>query len=299
MQVRKATLFVLLLSCLVLAMTSIASAGYTAVIAYGDSLSDNGNLFALTGNPPPPYYMGRFSNGPVTVEQLAASLHSQLIDFAYGGATTGLGNVVDGGTQTHKNFLPGMIPEIVATPSSVWAIAPTSLFVVWGGPNDFFQKPAGSGSVSIAVGDMLWIIGQIQAAGGTHILVPGMPDLSLTPAYYGDPNAQAFSLAFNQGLRASLPQGVAYFDTYGFLHKVVAHPSAYGFTDVTDPCLLVCTPSSDQSQYLFWDTVHPTTAADQILAEQFATAIPEPSTFLMLGTGISGLAGLLRRKLAA
>ena len=92
---RRFTFFTLLLA-LLLTLTTIASAGvFTAVISYGDSLSDNGNLYALTGQPPsPPYYMGRFSNGPVTVEQLAGSLGSPLLDFAYGGATTGTGPVV-------------------------------------------------------------------------------------------------------------------------------------------------------------------------------------------------------------
>ena len=48
---------------------------------------------------------------------------------------------------------------------------------------------------------------------------------------------------------------------------------------------------------LFWDDLHPTTAADAILAAQFANAVPEPSTWLMVSTGVVGLAGVLRRKL--
>ena len=40
---------------------------------FGDSLSDNGNLFDMTGGlapPSPPYFDGRFPNGPVWVEHL-------------------------------------------------------------------------------------------------------------------------------------------------------------------------------------------------------------------------------------
>src|SRR5689334_18901018 len=79
---------------------SVADASpITSVVVYGDSLSDNGNLFAAVGFPPPPYFHGRFSDGPVAVEQLAASLGVPLFDFAVGGATTGIGGT-DGGSPT-------------------------------------------------------------------------------------------------------------------------------------------------------------------------------------------------------
>ncbi len=118
MQARKAVLFTLFLSVALLAMTSIASAGaYSNVFVYGDSLSDLGNIYAVTGGTipqSPPYYMGRFSNGPLAAEYLANTLHTPLTSFAWGGATTGIGNSGDGGTQTSLGAfgLPGMLPQV-------------------------------------------------------------------------------------------------------------------------------------------------------------------------------------------
>jgi len=54
------------------AMASAASAQtYGRLVVFGDSLSDNGNLYAISGQPTsPPYFQGRFSNGPVFTELL-------------------------------------------------------------------------------------------------------------------------------------------------------------------------------------------------------------------------------------
>ncbi len=242
------------------AFTLTASAdSFSAVFVYGDSLSDNGNLFAATGSPPAPYFDGRFSNGPVAVEQLAALLGSPLYDFAWGGATTGIGNQADGGTQTTPGLahLPGMLAQLAGAPVPP-ALIPSSLFVVWGGANDFEIN----GSVTTAITNIDTIVAALQAEGATHILVPGLPDLGLTPEFNGDPAATLFSNEFNAGLQASLPPGATYDDVYGLLNEIVADPVAYGFTNVTTPCFNGTTVCSDPSQYLFWDDIHPTTTAD-------------------------------------
>src|SRR5687768_7643325 len=88
------------------------SAPFTAVVAYGDSLSDNGNLFAVAGQPGPPAYVaGRASNGPLAAELLSANFGIPFVNLAWAGATTGIGNHLDpGGTPTSfgVNGLPGM-----------------------------------------------------------------------------------------------------------------------------------------------------------------------------------------------
>ena len=83
----------------VAAVSGVASAAsaqsYNRLVVFGDSLSDNGNLYAVLGQPTsPPYYQGRFSNGPVFTELLgfnAANFNGSVtgsINYAFGGSRT-------------------------------------------------------------------------------------------------------------------------------------------------------------------------------------------------------------------
>src|SRR5262245_10175175 len=58
----------------------------STLVVFGDSLSDNGNLFNLIGIPDAPAWEGRVSNGPIYAEQLASFLHMRLDDRAFAGA---------------------------------------------------------------------------------------------------------------------------------------------------------------------------------------------------------------------
>lgn len=267
----------------------------------------NGNLFAATGLPVDPYYAGRRSNGPVAVEYLAASLGAPLVDFAWIGATTGLGNYADNGTVTSPGFagLPGMQTMYAITapslPASVGAVDPSyltsGLFVVWGGPNDLLApSPLDltlDAIVGRAVANELGIVSGLLSLGVSNILVPGMPDLGLTPYFSGlgpsiAAGATAFADEFNAQLAASLAAlspDIVFYDTAALFRSVVANPAAYGFSNVSDYCfdLAPC------DGYLFFDDFHPTTAAHALLASEFTRAVPEPATLTLFAFALLAL----------
>jgi phospholipase/lecithinase/hemolysin len=196
-----------------------------------------------------------------------------------------------------------MQPLVAGSLDDVALIAPGALFVVWGGPDDFLSpSPLDATPTAVAdraVANLAGIVAALQGIGAHRILVPGMPDLGLTPRVRSlGPGAAAQASAltdyFNAGLLAALPAGVTYFDTAGLLRSMVSNPAAYGFTNVVQPCLAggVCT---NPDQYLFWDDIHPTARAHEILGEDFAgAAIPEPGSLALVIAG-AVLLGAVRR----
>ena len=83
----------------VIAISPARSQNFDNVISFGDSLSDTGNVFAFIGEPPPPYFQGRFSNGPVWTELLAGGAGSMNSPFQ-GTGVTGNVNLAFGGART-------------------------------------------------------------------------------------------------------------------------------------------------------------------------------------------------------
>lgn len=306
---RRNSILVVLVAAFCFTTAEVNASPYNSVVVYGDSLSDNGNLYAATGYPGAPYYDGRRSDGPVAVEYLAQRIGVPLIDCAWIGATTGVGNYGDGGSVTGLGTygLPGMTTVYDGTKGMLGPYLSDGLFVVWGGPNDILApSPLDTNYGAIitrAVANEVAIIHDLIGMGTKTILAPGMPDLGLTPYFQSlGPVAAAgatwFSDTFNANLQANLPPSVLYFDTAGLMRSVVSNPVAYGFTNVTDACFDGTAVCADPSQYMFFDDFHPTTATHAILGKNFAaaTAVPEPSTLLFFFTGLGSLVLLQRRK---
>ena len=74
--------FLLITSLFLLSVPAVAWGAplYSEMIVFGDSLSDTGNVHTastaqgLIPDPPPPYFDGRLSNGPIWVDRLAERL---------------------------------------------------------------------------------------------------------------------------------------------------------------------------------------------------------------------------------
>ncbi|KAJ9075883.1 hypothetical protein DSO57_1031478 [Entomophthora muscae] len=81
----------ILLSIVLSGVLGFEKKKYKAIYAFGDSISDNGNLYELMGHKTPNdkmYYKGRFSNGPVWIEYVAEAMNATLQNMAYASATT-------------------------------------------------------------------------------------------------------------------------------------------------------------------------------------------------------------------
>jgi phospholipase/lecithinase/hemolysin len=255
---------------------------FSHLMIFGDSLSDTGNYFRLSGgSPPAPYADGRFCNGPIWVEYLSTQLgmdYQPADNFAVGGATTGTLNSNDG--FAGKQY-PGLLDEIATFQASAAISEPErALYVVEAGANDFFvalatQEPT-ENLIADGVNNTVSAIQRLWASGARVILVMNVPDLGVTPMAKSigmGPQLTGLCAAYNQVLGQALDNLVEAgiptirLDAFRVLSEMANTPAAYGFSNVSLPFLLAPAGSSPH-QFLFWDPVHPTTGAHEVLAEE-------------------------------
>jgi phospholipase/lecithinase/hemolysin len=294
--------------CLVLPHFAAAEP-ITQIVVFGDSLSDTGNVYAASGGafPPAPYSAGRFSNGPTWVEQFATRLGIAAptastkggLDYAYGFAQTGMG--------MSTTPIPGLsVPNIGTQVSSFLSSHTPSagqLFVLWGGANDFFK---GQTNPAVPAQNIANAVSTLAQGGATNFLVLNLPALGATPFGSTLPSSQraavsALTAGFNNDLQndlggvAAANQGITIHtvDIGSLFAKLLASPSTYGFTNVTDSALLTG-HANNPTGYLFWDSVHPTTQADTLIAGAAVHSVPEPGSLVLLGIGLAAVAARRR-----
>jgi outer membrane lipase/esterase len=162
-------------------------------------------------------------------------------------------------------------------------------------------------NVAAAAQQEVKLIGQLQAAGVKNLLVFNLPNIGLTPDATEQGASAAASLTglsqiynglLNSGL-GQLGKGIIPIDTYSLLSEVIAHPQAYGFSNVSAPACGVgsssvqCGPAGSglpftyaagtNQSYLFADGVHPTTAGHAVLGQYVASVISAPGYASLLG----------------
>ncbi|MFN3353842.1 MAG: autotransporter domain-containing protein [Brevundimonas sp.] len=267
------------------AFASAASAqSYDRIVAFGDSLSDNGNLFAAIGSPAsPPYFQGRFSSGPVWIERLGFNV------ARVGGSVTGSIGYAYGGAETGTPILPpGMRNQLASYLGAGGQFDSSDLVTVWGGANNIFNNLAAAGAspsptasitpiTTAAAADIGFITNTIAGAGAGTILVANLPKLSLTPQFRNTPAAPLADFAaggFNTALATQLNNvaaarpgtNIILMDTFKIGDLIANSPELFGLSNVTQPCFNGVTVCSNPDSYFYFDGVHPTGRGHQLIA---------------------------------
>ncbi len=295
----------LLTATALLALTAPLAHASGSLYTFGDSLSDNGNLYKLIGYPPAPYVGGRFSNGPVWAEylpNLTGLAFTPGQDYAYGGAFTGdlTVNGTDYGTNYVAPSLPGITTEIAAFTAAGGHFSSGDVVTLWGGANNYFlyaglveANPSSAATlipsaVNTTITQLTSDTSALISLGAHTLIVPNLPSLGSTPDYntstLGTELGDAFSNAHNQqlpgqmaALHATTGANILVLNEQQLLATVIANPAAYGFANVTNACINVtaCVSGSTavQNTYVFWDGVHPTTHAQNIIAQYAAKSL--------------------------
>jgi phospholipase/lecithinase/hemolysin len=251
------------------ATTSIVRAvDYTALYAFGDSLSDLGNTYNEFGGSGADsaiyselgytsslgrYDHGRWSNGKLWVEHLNEALGLPALarnrgsepllfgtNFAWAGSTSGTGytDLILHNLQLQISLSGGTVPS-------------TALYTVWSGGNDVIDyvqdsepnTPAGIDAHTTMMADNIsTALTTLYNAGARHIFAPNLPALGDKPSFVNTPN-QAFANAIVTSYTPKLNQELMDFrtahadafiyswDTYSQFSDMLTNPGSYGFTN--------------------------------------------------------------------
>lgn len=236
------------------------SATIDKVIVFGDSLSDNGNVYnmlAMAKNviplvplipKNPPYYEGRFSNGLVWVEHLAKSMNVPLVNYAYGGAWV-------------EGFYDSMqiLPPSLGTQIDMYSVTPSTivdykmhqhLYVIWAGANDYLKgrsdaEYATTNTVETIASQAEWLL----RMGARKMVILNAPDLSRAPSVIA--KGADFAIAMQKmveqhniklsarldKMRKQYPNAnIVYIDVNEDFDDLIVHPEKYQLKNVMNAC---------------------------------------------------------------
>lgn len=283
------------------------------IAVFGDSISDTGNVFALTGMvstrpynasniPDAPYPIGglNFSNGHIWIREVGQKLNNAVDVSAALRAPQAFNNYAFGGARARDgaSSIPSLSQQIGMYLGNHGNVSGTRQFIVIGG-NDvrdaisayLTDGPVTAGQIIVdAITAISDSIQSLAARGAQDFLVGNVPDLGKVPAVTAL-GPQASTLASNltihfndaleltlAGLETGLGLHITRLDLFSFINSVVKDPGAYGLLNVSDSCLMsavqVGAICDHPDSYLFWDGIHPTRAAHLLIANEALGVMP-------------------------
>jgi phospholipase/lecithinase/hemolysin len=286
---------------------TLGDRSFNQLVIFGDSLSDTGNLSRALGGlfPPPPFFNGRLSNGPLWLEYLAPELGiSNIANFAFAGSTTGRTNIASVTAGRDLGPLPGVLDQIDLFAGQLAANGlpsanPNALYVVWSGANDFLALPqeplAAIQSVFDSVDNVAQSVITLADLGAKTLVVPNIPNLAITPVITArNLTAQAaiFSTLFNtllQGtlgaLESQLGIDIVQIDVFSLSSAIAQRPTEFGFSNATTPLFQALASQPNPDTFVFADDFHPTTAVHRLISDSVKRSLSTPTPGRVLPTG--------------
>lgn len=221
---------------------------FDTMVVFGDSLSDNGNLYNYlwhTLPASPPYYLGHFSNGPLWAEQLYRSYFPEeyiegFQNYAVGGA---------GAVFSYKQNLPYTL-TLELDNYLYWHTygkKDTTLYTIWIGGNNYLNGPTNKESITDSVVNAIGTVTErLIQDGGNKFFIPNMPDLARTPYVIEQGNQELLHelvVLHNKKLAAKIDELKARypevtlipFDVYSYFNEALKQ-NQFGFSHVSEPC---------------------------------------------------------------
>ena len=258
---------------------------FNQLVVFGDSYSDTGNVYQLTAETfpiSPPYYNGRYSNGPNWVDLLNVNKKTS---YAYGSATTD-NNLVVGLTKANTIPVPGIRQQVntylsESRPKQVQR--KHRVHVIWGIGNDFVfsANPNPVASVNSLMGSVKALL---DAGAKNLVVFNGQPAQLLPYSRLSGQPIQLFvalTTAINNLILANLitiksnyPQAnIHLFNASAVFTKIVSNTASVTFANTVDPCWIVTGPTTVTppcpipSDHVFVDLFHVSAPAHQIIAD--------------------------------
>lgn len=297
-------------------MGNAIAQNYSQTIFFGDSLSDTGRIKEIVSKANPALgnqLQDSFTTNPspVWTRVLANSYGTSAEPFTANnpkGTNYTVGAAQAGRTADWQGIPIPSTQEQIASyiRNNNGKADPNALYAVWIGANDLFaasQNPSNAqaviaNSVQSAVRDVV----SLERAGAKVILVPNIPDISLTPFILNENNpalsvqAKLAAQLYNSGLYNGLNQTTANVvpaNTFMLLQEAVKNPKGFGLTHVTGVACtdkppipktsssLACTTSNlvspdARESYLFADAIHPAGRTHRLLAQYYRSILDAP-----------------------
>lgn len=260
---------------------------------FGSSTTDSGAFQAAVPIiPDPPYFQGRFSNGPVWAEYFADILGTDATASAHGGTNYAFGaartNVVSFG------FIPPITTQVAEYLADVdLAADPQALYVLKTAANDLtaakLQPPETAKEImQSTVASTKEMIADLYEAGARNFMLLTIPELPTASTSAVLPDDTNLAELINDGLLQIAEEyekkgaSVWLLDLHSLIRDVVEDPKAFGLETVHcsymgknsldilsgDLTPEPCEPLVSVDSYMMFDNQHYTTAMHDIVAQE-------------------------------